>query len=154
MTKTKLYEVAAFPLTGPAVYKALLVKYSFLIAYSAGSVLVGVQPTIAQAAGRVYGLVWPSLLLIGAIAALVGVVRSRHTGHVRLEYAGTVALLAGMVGYFVAIAWIGIVGGHWSALPSALLPLVLSVFPFFRLRNILGKNKSTVPVFTGEVPYE
>jgi hypothetical protein len=151
MSKTKLYEIAAFPLTGVAVYRTLLVKYVLITIYALASIVDGV-PEITKAAGHTYGLVWPAVLLLGSLAALAGVVRSRYTGHVKLEYAGTVALLAAMAGYGVAVVWLAITSGNWHHSPGAILAIVLTAFPFARLLNILGRNKTTVPVVTGEVP--
>jgi len=151
MSKTKLYEIAAFPLTGVAVYRTLVIKYVLLALYSLASIIDGV-PEITAVAGHAYGLVWPALLLLASIAALAGVVRSRYTGKVKLEYAGTVSLLAGMAGYAVAIVWLAVSSGNWHHSPGAILPLVLSAFPLARLLNILGKNKTVIPVVTGEVP--
>lgn len=144
MSKTKFFEISAFPLTGPAVYHALVTKYIIMIAWSAGSAVGGI-PTVSEVTGYVYGVALPLGLLVTSAMALVGVVRSRHTGRTRLEYVGTLLLIAGLVGYSVAIVLRAIVELDWDDLPGALLPILVAVFPYYRLRNILKKPHGGPP---------
>lgn len=142
-TKQQYFEIAAFPLTGPSVYRALVTKYVLMVAYATMTAVFGVA-AVTDVAGAVYGVVFPLCLVASSLAALVGVVRSRHTGHTGLEYLGTCALLAGMVGYSAAIIWRSLVHPieYLDTLPAFMLPIMLSVYPFFRVVNILRRARA------------
>jgi hypothetical protein len=131
------YQAANFPIGGREAYVGLLWKYSILGVYSASSFMLGAV-TVGKATGEFYARLFPALLFAACVTALIGVVVSRWTARVWVEYAGTVALLAGMVGYSFAIAFVALFVDHDPGrLPPAILPLVLMVFPILRLRNIL-----------------
>ncbi len=144
--KQQYFEIAAFPLTGPSVYRALVTKYIIMVLYATMTAVFGVA-AVTDVAGAVYGVIFPVCLVAAALSALVGVVRSRHTGHTGLEYIGTVALLSGMVGYSFAIAFRALVHpiAYLDTLPAFLLPIILSVYPFYRLMNILRRTRSEGP---------
>jgi hypothetical protein len=131
------YQAANFPIGGKEAYTGLLWKYSIMAVYAASSSLLGAT-TVGRATDPFYARLFPALLFIACCTALVGVVVSRWTARVWVEYAGTAALLAGMAGYSIAIGYVGIAVDHdWSRLPPAILPIALMVFPVMRLRNIL-----------------
>lgn len=130
------YEAVSFPIGGKAVYYGLITKYSLLALYSACTVYFGAV-TVGQATSPLYARVFPVALFFSCLAALYGVIRSRYTRKVWLEYLGTVLLIAGMVGYAVALAYTGVSDHMLYRLPAALLPIILSVFPILRLINIL-----------------
>ncbi|MDF2992098.1 MAG: hypothetical protein K0S37_2612 [Microbacterium sp.] len=131
------YQAANFPIGGREAYSGLLWKYSIMAVYSAASSLLGAT-TVGRATDPFYARLFPALLFLACCAALVGVVVSRWTARVWVEYVGTAALLAGMAGYAIAIGYVGIAIDHdWSRLPPAILPIALMVFPVMRLRNIL-----------------
>jgi hypothetical protein len=130
------YEAVSFPIGGKAVYRGLIIKYSLLALYSASAVYFGAQ-TVGEAAGRAYAAVFPVALFFSCLAALYGVIRSRYTRRVWLEYIGTLLLLAGMVGYAGAIFYTACDQHELWRLPASLLPIILSVFPVLRLLNIL-----------------
>jgi hypothetical protein len=136
-TATMPYQAANFPIGGREAYVGLLWKYSILALYAGSSVFLGAV-TVGAATGEFYSRLFPGVLFLSCITALVGVVFSRWTARVWIEYVGTLALLAGMVGYSIAIIWVALSIHHdWARVPPALLPLVLMVFPILRLRNIL-----------------
>lgn len=131
------YQAANFPIGGREAYVGLLWKYSILAVYAAAAVFLGAT-TVGKAVDPFYARLFPALLFIACITALVGVVTSRWTARVWVEYAGTAALLAGMAGYSIAIGYVGVAVDHdLSRIPPALLPIALMVFPILRLRNIL-----------------
>lgn len=131
------YQAANFPIGGKEAYVGLLWKYSLMSVYAGSASLLGAV-TVGRATDPFYGRLFPALLFIATLAALVGVVVSRWTARVWIEYAGTMALLAGMVGFSIAIAYVAIFVDHeWARVPGALLPLILMVFPILRMRNIL-----------------
>lgn len=131
------YQAANFPIGGREAYVGLLWKYAILAVYAAGSFFLGAT-TVGYATGPAYAKLFPALLFLACVTALVGVVVSRWTARVWIEYAGTALLLAGMVGYSIAIAFTALgVYGDWGRLPAAVLPLALMVYPILRLRNIL-----------------
>lgn len=131
------YQAANFPIGGREAYVGLLWKYSILAVYAAAAVFLGAT-TVGRAVDPFYARLFPALLFIACITALTGVVVSRWTARVWVEYAGTAALLAGMAGYAIAIGYVGLFLEHdWARVPPAILPLVVMVFPILRLRNIL-----------------
>ncbi|MFF8187744.1 hypothetical protein ACF044_10850 [Microbacterium sp. NPDC016588] len=131
------YQAANFPIGGREAYVGLLWKYSLMSLYAGSASMLGAV-TIGRATDPFYARLFPALLFIACLTALVGVVVSRWTARVWIEYVGTAALLAGMVGYSIAIAYVGVAIEHdWARVPPAILPLILMVFPVLRLRNIL-----------------
>jgi hypothetical protein len=131
------YQAANFPIGGREAYVGLLWKYALMAVYSGSASLLGAT-TIGRATDPVYARTFPALLFLSCCTALIGVVVSRWTARVWIEYVGTAALLAGMTGYAIAIGYVGVgIDQDWSRLPPAILPLVLMVFPVLRLRNIL-----------------
>lgn len=130
------YEAVNFPIGGKAVYWGLIVKYSLMGLYSALSVYTGAQ-TVGVATSPLYARLFPVVLFFTSLGALYGVIRSRYTRRVWLEYLGTLGLIAGMVGFSGAIVYASFALGEPWRLPGALLPVILSVFPVLRLMNIL-----------------
>lgn len=131
------YQAANFPIGGREAYVGLLWKYSILGVYSAATVFLGAT-TVGLAVDPFYAHLFPTMLFIACVTALAGVVISRWTARVWVEYVGTAALLAGVAGYAIAIGYVAIAVQHdWSRVPPALIPLVVMVFPILRLRNIL-----------------
>lgn len=131
------YQAANFPIGGREAYVGLLWKYSLMALYAGSASLLGAV-TIGRATDPFYARLFPALLFLACVTALAGVVVSRWTARVWVEYAGTAALLAGMVGYAIAIVYVALFEDHDLArVPPAILPLVLMVFPILRLKNIL-----------------
>jgi hypothetical protein len=130
------YEAVSFPIGGRDVYRGLIVLYCLIALYSALAVYFGAQ-TVEQATSPAYATIFPIALFACALAALYGVVRSRYTRRVWLEYAGTVLLLAGLMGYTCAIVWAATSQHEPWRVPGAVLPVMVSVFPTLRLLNIL-----------------
>lgn len=131
------YQAANFPIGGREAYVGLLWKYTIMGTYAGSAFFLGAT-TVGKATGPAYAKLFPALLFIACITALLGVVVSRWTARVWIEYLGTALLLAGMVGYAIAIAYVALfVDRDWGRLPPALLPVALMVFPILRLRNIL-----------------
>lgn len=131
------YEAVSFPIGGRNVYRGLIAKYIILSCYAAGSFYVGAV-TVGRAAGPFYAQVFPVALLFSCLAALYGVVRSRYTRKVWIEYVGTVLLIAGLVSYACALAYTAVASDEVYKLPPSLLPIGFCVFPTLRLINILG----------------
>jgi len=139
------YQAANFPIGGKEAYVGLLWKYSFMAAYSASAVFLGAT-TVGKAVDPFYARLFPALLFLACCAALIGVVVSRWTARVWIEYVGTVGLIAGMVGYAIAIGYVGIIiDNDLSRVPPAILPLCLCVFPVLRLVNILRTVRAARP---------
>jgi hypothetical protein len=131
------YQAASFPIGGRDAYVGLLWKYSIMAVYSAGAVVFGAT-TVGKAVDEFYARMFPAMLFLCCCGALIGVVRSRWTRKVWIEYAGTLGLLAGLVGYSIAIVYAGVVvDGDLSRIPPGVLPIALCIFPFLRLRNII-----------------
>lgn len=134
------YEAVSFPIGGRNVYRGLIVLYGLIGLYSALTVWVGAQ-TVGQAAGPLYAAVFPVALFFCSAAAMFGVIRSRYTRTVGIEYASTVLLLAGLYSFSGAIIWVATATGeHWRY-PGSILPMIASVFVVLRMLNILGVVK-------------
>lgn len=131
------YQAANFPIGGREAYVGLLWKYGIIALYSASATVLGAT-TVGQAVDPFYARLFPALLFVCSVGALFGVVRSRWTAKVWIEYAGTAGLLAGLVGYSIAIVFVAVAVLHEVArIPPALIPLALCVFPILRLVNIV-----------------
>lgn len=136
------YEAVSFPIGGPAVYKGLIWLYSIITAYAVGVVLLGAV-TVGEAAGQEYARLFPVGLAFSSLAALWGVIRSRYTRTVGIEYAGTALLLAGLASYSVALGVTSFtLPDMVHRLPASLLPAAIAVFPILRMRNIIKVVKA------------
>lgn len=135
------YEAVSFPIGGPAVYKGLIWLYSIITAYAVGVVFLGAN-TVGEAAGQDYARIFPVGLAFSSLAALWGVIRSRYTRTVGIEYAGTALLLAGLLSYSAALVVTSLSPEMIHRLPAALLPAAIGVFPILRMRNIIKVVKA------------
>lgn len=136
------YEAVSFPIGGRDVYRGLIVLYGLIALYSMLTVYFGAQ-TVEMATSPTYARFFPIGLFFCSLAALFGVIRSRYSRLVWIEYAGTLLLMAGLIGYAVAIVWVGAIEKEWYRFPGAVLPLMVMVFPVLRLKNILKVVKNT-----------
>lgn len=116
----------------PPPYRALIVEYAIIAVYALGAGIYGVY-TLKVVSGEAWETLWPALLFVSALLALVGVIRSYLTSKAGWEVIGTLALLALLAGYVLAIAVRCIGGGDPGHLFSALLPVAIAVFPSVRL---------------------
>lgn len=124
----------------PSPYPTLFVKYTLIAIYGVGSGIVGVT-TLDVIAGATWALAWPALITAFAVTAIVGVRRARRRQRFALEVVATIFLLALFAGYMVAIALRAGIYGEFYRLPTALLPLILSVFPWSRLQSIVTSGR-------------
>lgn len=121
-------------------YATYILKYALIAIYGLGSGIVGIT-TLDVVAGRFWGLLWPGLITVLALLAMVGVIRSRLTEKEGMELIFTLLLLALFAGYVVAIVVRSHLDGNVQRLPTALLPVILSVFPGRRLVQIARKSR-------------
>lgn len=119
----------------PSPYPALIIKYALIAVYGAANGWVGVI-TLGVVSGPSWAVMWPALVLISSTAALVGVLISRSGGTHWPEMIATLALISLLIGYSAAIIIRTVEDGNVTRLPVALLPIILSVFPFSRLVSI------------------
>lgn len=127
---------------GPAPHTPLAVIYALLTVYGLGSALAGVT-TLDVVAGAAWGLTWPALVAVLALASFVGVVRSRITDKEGWEVVSTLLLIALLAGYAIAIPIRTMLDGDWSRLPFAVLPVVAAVFPASRLLDIARTGRKS-----------
>lgn len=133
------FQAAHFPIGGRDAYWGYIWMYVSIAMFGACSALISGVPAITETTIPIFSLFFPIFVFIFAAGALVGVVYSRYSSHVRFEYWMTLLLLAGLIGYAAAI----INRSFWEAdadlgrFPSMFLPISMSVFPFIRLRKIL-----------------
>jgi hypothetical protein len=126
--------------SAPSPYPTLFVKYTLIAVYGIASGVVGVT-TLDLIAGETWALAWPALITAFAVTAFVGAQRSRRRQRFGLEVVATICLLALFAGYIVAIALRATLYGEFYRLPTALLPLILSVFPWSRLQSIVTAGR-------------
>lgn len=91
---------------GPPPYGALIVQYALIALYAAGASFSGVY-TLKVVSGEAWETIWPALLFVAALLALVGVIRSYRTSKHGWEVGGTLALVALLAGYVLAIVVYG-----------------------------------------------
>ncbi len=126
----------------PIPYTRLRVKYALLSVYGLVASIVGVT-TVGIVGGTLWETVWPFLISVTGLAAVVGVSRSKTSGKSGMEFATTLALLALLNSYTVAIVVRTFSDGDLARLTVALLPIIISVTPFGRMLDIgrgLGKK--------------
>jgi len=126
--------------TGASPHPPLIIMYALLALYGIGSGVVGVT-TLSVVAGEAWGLIWPALVAVLSLAALVGVIRSRLTEKHGWELVATLLLIAMLAGYVAAILLRTIWDGDPSRLPVAILPTVVSIAPAYRLLDIARYGK-------------
>jgi len=116
-------------------YPLLLTKYALLAVYGIGSEAVGVI-TITTVAGETWGVIWPVLIAVFAIASFLATLRSKYTHRFLLETIATLMLIALLAGYVVAIIVRTLNDGLLERLPVGLLPVILSITPAARLLDL------------------
>jgi len=116
-----------------------IVKYALIAVYGAWSALVGI-PTIREISGALVESLWPWLIVIAAVVAIIGVVRSKLTNRHTVEVAGIILLLAFLAGYAITIYARCIFEGTWTRAPTGLLPVIVMVTPFGRLLDIARRH--------------
>ena len=126
---------------GPEPHGSLALIYALLTVYGIGSAAVGVT-TLDVVAGAAWGLLWPSLVALFALAAFIGVIRSRITEKHGWEVVGSLLLIALMLGYALAIVVRTAFDLDISRLPYGVLPVVVAVSPAFRLLHIAREGRA------------
>lgn len=120
------------PIAGPTSYRSLITTYALLTLYGVGSSIVGVA-TLIVVSGQAWGLLWPFLVALFSLGALLATLRSRATSKRGVELVVTLLLIALLAGYTIAIIVRTFMDGHMERLPIGLLPIIISVNPFSRL---------------------
>lgn len=121
----------SFALPAGAIFLTLLAKYAGLTLYGISAMLVEV-PSFVQVGGSQFAFGWALCIAVLAFLALLGVVRSWHTNHFRLEKITTVLLICGFMAYSVVLVVRGFLLGEWSGASLAWLPIVMCFFPAVR----------------------
>jgi hypothetical protein len=121
-----------------------IVKYALLGVYGLWSALVGVQ-TLRQMSGELVESVWPWAIVVAAVIAIIGVIRSRRTGRHATEITGIIMLLAVLASYALTIYVRCVVEGTWTRGPTGLLPVIVMVMPYAHLLDIARKRTRKAP---------
>lgn len=127
----------------PIPYTRLGVKYLLIALYGLSVSLVGLT-TIGVVGGQQWETVWPLLLSVSSLGAFFGVIRSKYYGKEGLEAVMTLATVALLASYSLAIILRTASDGDFIRLPAALLPIIAMVTPFGRVTDIvrsLGRKK-------------
>lgn len=124
---------APIELVRPSFYGMLICYYAAILGYGLTAYLFGVL-SIQHTAGHGFATLWAILLGVGAFVAGGGVVFSIQLRTHWLELAGTIVIIALMVGYTVAIFLYAFrTGGDPSRLSAFWLPVVISILPVWRI---------------------
>lgn len=126
-------------LLGPSPYPSLTVKYLFLFLYGVTASLVGVA-TLDVVVGSAWGLIWPALVSVFSLLALLGVIRSRTTKKYLFEVVATLMLIGLLYSYSLAIIYRSFASDEWFRLHAAWLPVILSVYPLSRVFSITRRR--------------
>lgn len=127
--------------THSSPHAQLVIMYALLTIYGLGSGAVGVT-TLSVVAGDQWAIIWPGLVAALSAGALIGVLRSWLANKHGWEVVATLLLVAMLAGYVIAILARTTLDGDPTRLPVAMLPLVVSIPPAFRLVDIARRGRS------------
>lgn len=116
-------------------YARLIVKYALIALYGLANVLFG-SPSLGTISGAFFEALWPMLLVIACLVAIVGVIRSRNYNHQGLEISSTLAIIGLLAAYSITIITRCLLEGTYTRMPVAILPIIVMVAPFGRLLDI------------------
>lgn len=125
-------------------FAALIATYAGTALYGVAAALTGVL-SVSLAYGAVFAQIWPILLALFSLLAILGVRRSVQRDHILLEVI-TTALYVGFFGvYTLALIVHAATARRPDILPAALLPAIICILPYIRLVRIfslwIGREK-------------
>jgi hypothetical protein len=140
----------------PSLYATLTVKYVFLAVYGAIAATFGIT-TVEVTLGRAWSVGIPLIVMAASLVAAVGVQVSRHyrerlpSKHplpervLLIEIIAEYVLILSLFAYAVSIIVRAHTDGDWERLAYAVLPMAVSVVPFYRALHLSEREEVPKP---------
>lgn len=140
----------------PSLYVTLTVKYAFLALYGFLTAVFGIT-TVEVTLGRAWSVGIPVIILAASLVAMVGVqvsrryrerLPSRHPLPERVllvEIIAEYVLILSLFAYSVSIIVRTHTDGDWERLAYAVLPMAVSVVPFYRALHLAEREEVPKP---------
>lgn len=129
-------------LSGRALTGGLIVKYGLLAIYGAWATSNEV-PSFVAVGGSHFAIAWAAAVMVSALIALIGLIRTWRTGRFRLEKWTTAILILTFTVYGVVLIVRSVLTSDWGSAPLAILPFALVGFPTIRYYSLVirGANR-------------
>jgi len=140
----------------PSLYVTLTVKYAFLALYGVLAAVFGIT-TVEVTLGRAWSVGIPAVIVLSSVMAIVGVQVSRRyrerlpSKHplpervLLVEILAEYVLILSLFAYAVSIVVRTHTDGDWERLAYAILPLAVSVVPFYRALHLSEREEAPEP---------
>lgn len=140
----------------PSLYVTLTVKYAFLALYGVLTAAFGIT-TVAVTLGRAWSVGIPVIIILASIGSIVGVQVSRRyrerlpSQHplpervLLVEILSEYVLILSLFAYSVSIVVRTHADGDWERLAYAVLPLAVTVVPFYRALHLAEREEPLKP---------
>lgn len=140
----------------PSLYVTLTVKYAFLALYGVLTAVFGIT-TVEVTLGRAWSVGIPSIIIIASVTAIIGVQVSKRyrerlpSKHplpekvLLVEIIAEYVLILSLFAYTVSIVVRTHTDGDWERLAYAVLPLAVSVVPFYRALHLSEREEAPRP---------
>jgi len=140
----------------PSLYVTLTVKYAFLALYGVLTAVFGIT-TVAVTLGRAWSVGIPAIIILASVGSIVGVQVSRRYRERRasrrplpervllVEILSEYVLILSLFAYAVSIIVRTHADGDWERLAYAVLPMAVSVVPFYRALHLSEREEAPRP---------
>ena len=140
----------------PSLYVTLMVKYAFLTLYGILTAVFGIT-TVEVTLGRAWSVGIPAIIILASVTSMVGVqvskryrdrLPSRHPLPERVllvEIIAEYVLILSLFAYAVSIIVRTHTDGDWERLAYAILPMAVSVVPFYRALHLSEREEAPKP---------
>jgi hypothetical protein len=140
----------------PSLYVTLTVKYAFLALYGVLTAVFGIT-TVEVTLGRAWSVGIPVLIILASLGSIVGVqvskryrerLPSRHPLPEKvllIEIIAEYVLILSLFAYSVSIIVRTHTDGDWERLAYAVLPMAVSVVPFYRALHLSEREEAPDP---------
>lgn len=140
----------------PSLYVTLTVKYAFLALYGILTAVFGIT-TVEVTLGRAWSVGIPAIIILASAVSIVGVqvsrryrerLPSRHPLPERVllvEIIAEYVLILSLFAYSVSIIVRTHTDGDWERLAYAVLPMAVSVVPFYRALHLSEREEAPRP---------
>lgn len=140
----------------PSLYVTLTVKYAFLALYGILTAVFGIT-TVEVTLGRAWSVGIPAIIILASVTSMIGVhvskryrerLPSRHPLPERVllvEIIAEYVLILSLFAYAVSIIVRTHSDGDWERLAYAILPMAVSVVPFYRALHLSEREEVPEP---------